>query len=370
MTVTSRITAQAASPEHPANGVERGFVDLQDIVLAAHRLDALAARWPERKLLNVAVLRALLLLVQREPGQAEEGFDAWAIAAAVGTVIGRKWATGDTRDEISAKVRDQWQRLTSQTWPKKEEGIHQHFRDSGLNLVPTLSREEGGGQGNPTRYRFRLQHLPESDAGGTEQDEVGTVASAVSGRAPEQDVPGRDARVTYICEDVEDASWLARSFAQGFQLAGWRRLALRSAFILGILTVALMALLIPLTVVTTRSPGDIANAVFSAVVFGYAFWSTLGTLLMLHRWRIALAPWWMQSVDDDRLVEWRCPPRHADKSIKAVRYAARCPLCGGKVVACSGGMRHSWRIVGRCEEAPAAHVFAFDHVLREGNRLL
>jgi hypothetical protein len=96
MTVTSRITAQAASPEHPANGVERGFVDLQDVVLAAHRLDALAARWPERKLLNVAVLRALLLLVQREPGQAEEGFDAWAIAAAVGTVIGRKWATGDT----------------------------------------------------------------------------------------------------------------------------------------------------------------------------------------------------------------------------------------------------------------------------------
>jgi hypothetical protein len=131
MTVTSRITAQAASPEHPANGVERGFVDLQDVVLAAHRLDALAARWPERKLLNVAVLRALLLLVQREPGQAEEGFDAWAIADAVGTVIGRKWATGDTREEISAKVRDQWQRLTSQTWPKKEEGIHQHFRIAG-----------------------------------------------------------------------------------------------------------------------------------------------------------------------------------------------------------------------------------------------
>lgn len=343
---------------------------MQDVVSAAKRLDALAAHWPECTHRNVAVLRALLLLAQREPGQAEEGFDAWEIADAVGTVNGRKWVTGDMREEISAKVREHWQKLTNQTWPKKEEGIHQHFRDSGLDVVPMLSRKEGGGQGNPTRYRFRLQHLPESDAGGTEQDEVSIVAPAVSGLAPEHDAPGRDARVTYICEDVEDASWLARRFAQGFQLAGWRRHALRSAFILGILIVALVALLIPLSVVTARSPGDIANAVFSALVLGYAFWSTLGTLLMLHRWRIALAPWWMQSVDDDRLVEWRCPPRHADKSIKAVRYTGKCPLCGGKVVARLGGIKHSWSLVGRCEEAPAAHVFAFDHVLREGNRLL
>jgi len=159
-----------------------------------------------------------------------------------------------------------------------------------------------------------------------------------------------------------------RTFAQGFQLAGWRRHAFRGVLLVGILIVGLTALLVPLTVFVSKSVSGIANAAFAAVVFGYVFWATLGTLLMLHRWRVALAPWWMQSVDDDRLVEWRCPPRHPVKSIKAVRYTAECPLCGGKVVARSGGLMHAWAIVGRCEEAPAAHVFSFDHVRREGVR--
>jgi hypothetical protein len=82
-----------------------------------------------------------------------------------------------------------------------------------------------------------------------------------------------------------------------------------------------------------------------------------------------MAPWWMQSVDDDRLIEWRSPPRFSDKSIKAVRYTAPCPLCEGKVVARSGGPRYLWGLVGRCDEAPSAHVFTFDHVLREGRRI-
>ena len=41
-----------------------------------------------------------------------------------------------------------------------------------------------------------------------------------------------------------------------------------------------------------------------------------------------------------------------------------------QVVARSGGLKHAWAIVGRCEEAPAAHVFSFDHVRREGHRLM
>ena len=73
MTVTSRITAQTALPEHPDNGVERGFVDTQVIVLAAKRLDELAAGWRESRLLNVAVFRAMLLLTRSEPERAIVG---------------------------------------------------------------------------------------------------------------------------------------------------------------------------------------------------------------------------------------------------------------------------------------------------------
>ncbi|MBV2205201.1 MAG: hypothetical protein KUL87_07255 [Pseudomonas sp.] len=366
MTVTSRITAQAALPEHPDNGVERGFVDTQAIVFAARRLDELASRWPESRYLNVAVLRALLSLVQRDPERAQVGFDAWEVAAAIRDEYVRGWAASDLREEVAAKVREHWQKLTGQTWPKKEEGVRQHLQDAGIEFIPVLYRDEGGGQGNPTRYCFALQSFEAEDLRVDERsafEQADCQVSDVSASAS----PARQ-QISYICEDVEDASWLARTFAQGFQLAGWRRHAFRGVLLVGILIVGLTALLVPLTVFVSKSVSGIANAAFAAVVFGYVFWATLGTLLMLHRWRVALAPWWMQSVDDDRLVEWRCPPRHPVKSIKAVRYTAECPLCGGKVVARSGGLMHAWAIVGRCEEAPAAHVFSFDHVRREGVR--
>ena len=148
MTVTSRITAQAALPEHPDNGVERGFVDTQAIVLAAKRLDELAAGWRESRLLNVAVLRALLLLTRRAPERADSGFDALEVAEAVGTVIGRPWVVGADWDDAADKVRQHWLNLVSKTWPTKEEGVRQHFQQLGLDFVPELSREEGGGQGN------------------------------------------------------------------------------------------------------------------------------------------------------------------------------------------------------------------------------
>jgi hypothetical protein len=368
MTVTSGITAQAALPEHPGNGVERGFVDTQAIVFAAKCLDDLAAGWRESRLLNVSVLRALMLLTQRHPERAEGGFDPLEIGEAVGTVTGRNWIKGDTWDDTAEKVRTHWGNLVTKTWPTKAEGIRQRFLQLGLDVAPELSRDEGGGQGNPTRYCFRLVPLTKA-SDGEEQDESPAPVSEPAVRLPGS-VSGGDEGVNYICEDVEDASWLARIFAQGFLLSGWRRHALRGVFIAGILVVFLALLIVPFTMVTKRSISESANALISAAVFGYAFWSTLGTLLMLHQWRIALAPWWMQSVDDDRLVEWRWPPRHPEKSIKAVRYTAKCTLCGGKVVARSGGLKHAWSLVGRCEEAPAAHVFSFDHVRREGLRLM
>ena len=94
---------------------------------------------------------------------------------------------------------------------------------------------------------------------------------------------------------------------------------------------------------------------FAAVVFGYVSGPPSDST-MLHRWRIALAPWWMQSVDDDRLVEWRCPPRHTDKSIKAVRYTAKCPCVAARSLRVQEASCLPGTLVGRCEEAPAARL--------------
>lgn len=338
---------------------------MQDIDAKAEFLGALAAGWREAGRLDVVVLRALIALVARSPLNNEAGFDPWEVADEMGRILGRKWGAGDSRETIAGKVRDHWQRLASETWSRKSEGIGQAFAKKGFATVPELDRIEGGGQGNPTRYRLRWVCAQQKDSAPHLGHEVADAAPEVKRRA--EPVPASIAQVEYICEDVEEASWLARAFADGVRIVGWRRRVLQVLFIGGLLIVALSIMLVALTMVGKRSLADSTYAAIGAGVCAYGFWSTLGHLLMLHRWRIALAPWWMQSVDDDRLIEWRCPPRFADKSIKAVRYTATCPLCGSRVIARSGGFRYSWVLMGRCEEAPAAHVFTFDHVLREGH---
>lgn len=365
MTLTGRITARSESPEHPVNGVETGFSESQGVVKAAIVLERCAASWRECRRLDVALLRALAALMSRSPTQGLVGFDSREIAEEIGRVLGRKWGAGDSNEAISDKVRINWNRLSGETWGKKIEGVLQEFEQWGLPFEPVLDRVEGGGTGNPTRYRLTMRPLQAEGAARAEsshrapREELAAAPPASTGRP-------LDARISYICEDVEDASWLARSFAKGFQLEGWRRQVLRAVVVFGLLVVAAAWILVAVALVGTSSLSDLAYAALAAVIYAYAFWSMLGHLLMLHSWRIALAPWWMQSADDDRLIEWRCPPRYEAKSIKAVRYTAKCPLCGGKVVARSGGVRRAWALVGRCEEAPDAHVFSFDHVLREG----
>lgn len=337
---------------------------MQGIEEKAEFLGALAAGWREAGRLDVVLLRALSDLAARSHQDSEVGFDPWDVADEMGRILGRKWGAADSRETIAGKVREHWQRLASETWPRKCEGIRQAFAKKGFDTVPELDRIEGGGQGNPTRYRLNWVSVQQENGAPRQDHEVRDAAPEDDRRA--DPAPASIAQVEYICEDVEDASWLARAFAEGFRLVGWRRRVLQVLFIGGLLIVALSIMLVALTMVGKRSLADSAYAAIGAGVFAYGFWSTLGHLLMLHSWRIALAPWWMQSVDDDRLIEWRCPPRFADKSIKAVRYTATCPLCGGRVIARSGGLRHAWALMGRCEEAPAAHVFTFDHVLREG----
>lgn len=373
MTVTSPITAQSALPEHPENGVERGFVDAQPIVLAAKQIEKAAEKWDESKLLNVSILRALLRLACRHPEKASSGFNAMEIAEEVGAVIGRQWPENQLPGEANwedtaGKVRQHWQTLTSKTWTKKKEGIRQHLQDVGINFMPELSRHEGGGTGNPTRYCFTMQPLDAQDRRLDQQGTFERVDDETSDRSAS--TPTDHQKISYVCEDVEDASRFIRIFAQDFGLSGWRRYALSSVLIVGILIVSFSFLFVVLTMVVKRPVTESMDALIAATIIGYAFWATLGTLLMLHRWRIALAPWWMQSAYDDRLIEWRCPPRYPGKSIKAVRYTARCPLCGGKITACAGGFIQPWKLVGRCEETPTAHVFSFDHVRREGFRLM
>jgi hypothetical protein len=366
MTTTDRITAEHPRCEHPVNGVQTGSDGEQIIVIAAKLLCELAKGWKEENRLDVVFFRAIANLSQRFPERANQGYDAWELAEEIGKIQGRRWTAGDTRELVSDKVRKQWSRL-DETWAMKREGVLQSFEQRKMAFLAEPDRVGGGGQGNPTRYRIMLTPIRESEKPGMQgSSPTDSAAAGASQTAPED--PMR-IQIDYICEDLEDVSFLARSFSRGFNLVGWRRGALRFVLFGGILLASLAVGVFALPLVGAQSLTKLVYAGISMTMVYFVFWITLGSILMLSQRRVTLAPWWMQSVDDDRLLEWRGPPRYATKSIKAARYTAECPLCGGKVVVKSGGLRHIWGLVGCCEEAPSAHKYSFDHVLRKGVRM-
>lgn len=341
--------------EQVSKGVETGFDGVNPFVL----LDEIASGWNERDRLDAILLRAICRLSMEQPTCAQEGFTPWDLVEAIGKLRGKVWSSTDNnKDQMSDDVRNQWKKLKC-LWDAKIEGLTQQFTDKGLKWIPQLAKTEGGGTGRPTRYRIDWIQ-PEYDQN-----------TAQGGVSLNPSTDRQSGEVRYICEDIEDAGPIARIFARGYPLSGWRK----ALFVLAILApllfcwLLLVQVMVGLTASVIAGTNAINGPVLSLIVIYIVVWFTIGALLELGVYKIVLAPWWMQSVDNDRLLEHRSPPRHVSKNVKAVRYTATCPICGGKVAAKSGGMAFRGRIVGRCEEAPVEHVFSFDHITRTGRCL-
>lgn len=346
MTTNNLHSGQTPPAEQDPNGVRTGLLtpDLDDFIAAA------ANGWREKNTLPVDLLLALARVSREQPDQATDGFTAWDLAEAMGIVRGRAWAVGDDREKISDKVRVLWKRLKEDLWETKREGICQRARDLGLAAIPGLDRIEGGGTGHPTRYRIVAVPLGVDEP--THAPEVVVLA------------PGE---IRYICEDLEDTGPFVRIFARGFEIAGWRKWALLATMFASLLLALVLVLIISAGVVRQIPLKDLVYLLLGTGSIFWVLWMTYGPILRVLDSRILPAPWWMQSADHDRLLEWRCPPRYSAKTIKAARYTGVCSLCGGKVTVRSGGREFFGRLLGQCEDSPREHVFSFDHVLRRGS---
>lgn len=316
-----------------------------------------ASVWKEHDRLDVLLLRALCLLSAQNPAQAEEGFTPQELIELISKLLGRPWSDSSDKGQMSSDVRRQWKNL-QETWQVKEEGLFQQLRDEGYQEVPRLAKTEGGGAGRISKYRIEWVK-----AGGES-----IPRTQINIHSPFSE----DTQyVRYICEDIENAGFLARIFSKGYRIAGWRKWLLIStiAIPLVILWLLLVIALFGFTMWTVLGAKTVISSFLSFFICFAAIWHTIGSIIDLPTKRIVLAPWWMQSEDKDRLLEHRYPPRYPEKSVKAVRYTAKCPICGGTISAQSGGFEFWKRIIGRCEHAPGEHVYSFDHISRQGRRL-
>ncbi len=341
------------APEQEVKGVEKGFDRPKALVFLQEKLLA----WKEVGRLDVQLLQGLCQLSEDDPARAVLGFASWDLVEAISKIRGRPWSDSLDKGRMSDDIRQQWNNLLK-TWETKSEGIAQLFADTQFTYLPLLQKAEGGGAGNPTLYRIDwVRAKPEVTSPKPDEHE----------RVHAPNPKG----VRYVCEDIEEANPFARIFTRGFQLKGWRKQLY--IFLLGAPLLFLWLLLVQIILGVTMSAAiggkTVLTSLLSLAVIYWAVMVSVGPMYRLGVNRIVIAPWWMQSVDEDRLLERRAPPRHPEKSIKAVRYVAKCPLCGGKVSATKGRLEFFGRIIGRCEEAPVEHAFSFDHITRNGKLL-
>ena len=320
-------------------------------------LEKIADTWRENDRLDVVLLRAICRLSVELPEKAEEGFTSLEIVEAISKLRGKPWSSRDDKNQMSSDIRRQWNKLL-ETWETKHEGVVQRFTDEGQKVLPHLTKTEGGGAGRLSKYR--IEWRPHEDSLIQSIQETG-----------EAQIQDLNSSLRYICEDIEDAGLLARAFTKGYRLTGWRK----QLFLLGLALPLLFGFLFfvyfifGFAMFSTVGTKSVITSLLSLIFVYWATWYTIGSLLTVATNKIVLAPWWMQSDNGDRLLEHRYPPRYPEKSIKAVRYTAKCPACDGTISAQSGGLEFKGRIIGRCEHAPKEHIYSFDHVTRKGKSL-
>jgi hypothetical protein len=186
-------------------------------------------------------------MIQTKRGK---GFSSLDIAEAVGEIRGRSLVRHlRDKDKTSSDVRRSWQKLQA-TWRRKEEGVRQRFRDGGISLRTCSG--QGGGRWDRADVSISPRLGPRQTTG------------RLSRKKSAQDCTGtrlRQSHIRYVCEDIDDAGWLARLFANEYRLIGWKRW--------------LITLVVAIPVLATFF-------LFIAMLFGTTNWSRVGTPLVLQ----------------------------------------------------------------------------------------
>jgi hypothetical protein len=233
----------------------------------------------------------------------------------------------------------------------KQEALVAHAIQHGLSWRVGIEKKIGGGAGN--RSLYRLIQVP---------------LERPTPQVGEADLPSGGIR--YICEDSLPARGWTAALARGIDIQGWRRGAYITA---GILTVVVPLLLLYFAfVMSLFAPATrgLLNALVAVVVIAVVIYQEIFPIFQVVNARILQAPLLVAVLQEDALLEWRCPPKHATKSLRLVRYSGKCTLCGGRVSVARRRLHSAPAdLVGRCEDAPNAHVFSFDHIARSGEPL-
>ncbi|OQS45009.1 hypothetical protein B0T49_21945 [Chromobacterium violaceum] len=217
-----------------------------------------------------------------------------------------------------------------------------------------------GGSGNTSKYFFRYIAAT--------QKQTASNQSAVS---------ATDTSVQYIMDtQIQPAWWVGGLLKSRFKLYGWRKWLFLAYCLISFIAVGCYLFLSFLSIVYDQHGfSDFIKVAGSAVGVGVMGFLCLGPYVQLVNWRITMAPLLFTAFNEVdhaqlELVTLSDDPSGAKREIRLVRYSAQCPICSARVLLRRGGRQFPHRLVGRCEESPAEHVFSFDRSNLSGRHIL
>lgn len=89
-------------------------------------------------------------------------------------------------------------------------------------------------------------------------------------------------------------------------------------------------------------------------------WVLCGWVHQLGRWRMIMAPIWMQNDSCDLVLALGAERASDTPRLSLIRFSAKCPVCGGTVTLQAGGKAFPDRLIGRCQTSPREHLYSFD----------
>jgi len=306
-----------------------------------------ALTWDEKEQLPVILLRAICRLAEDNPDAIERGFTSRDIVEKVGQIRGFSWET--TTEPESKKISRYWKKLQTIQETKKEGIIHQ-MAAIGLEKYAVVDMvNKGGGTGNETRYSIVWHKF----------DEEPDIAQILGHPSINSDELPKG-WIRYVCEDVEGIS--------KYLTKGWRVQLMISIVLLALIFIVYYGAFLVTLIFDRENTNLMLQLITGGTVFIALVWMFFGHLFKIQTRRIIPMPSIFQSVDNNHLLELK-KAKDQSKQIKLVKYSGECPICGGRVIAKSGGLTFYGRIVGKCENAPVEHIFSFDHVTRRGKPL-